>query len=122
MSVIEAPSVHSTQYDHRQGSADVGAVPARRQFLLVGDSEGNLSQWFMVRDDKTNSPPDSGKNFSASRRAVEQIVSEERRKGFFVAGSQGVVSGYYSTANRLLVEAPLDTSGVSGWPSRLNIN
>jgi len=70
--------------------------------LLIGDSEGRISQWFPVRDKNNNSVLTKIREFHAQSAAIVGIASEERRKGFVAMDSSGKVGIYHSTAHRTL--------------------
>ncbi len=76
--------------------------------LLAGDSEGTISQWFLVRDDGKNKLTKI-RQFRLSDNPVTMIIPEHRRKGFLAADSKGHVGVFYTTAHRsLLVEKVSD--------------
>lgn len=86
--------------------------------LIAGSSEGDLSQWFMVRDDDNQYLLKRIRGFdSLSDAAVEVIVPEYGRRGFLVADSQGQVGVYYSTSGRQLISTTMAAS-----PSALAIS
>jgi len=74
--------------------------------VLVGDSRGAITQWFMVRnggDWKLH----AARTFELGTAPVEHIVPEQRRKGFLAADVSGRVGLFYTTANRTLLTEPL---------------
>ncbi|USE36984.1 hypothetical protein [Endozoicomonas sp. SCSIO W0465] len=75
--------------------------------LLVGDSEGNITQWFMVRDDAGSLSLKNIRSFSLGSDPVDKIVPEHRRKGFLAADVTGQVGLFYTTANRSLLVEPM---------------
>ncbi|WP_422467972.1 ABC transporter permease subunit [Endozoicomonas sp. ALC013] len=74
--------------------------------LLVGDSEGNIAQWFMVREDGRLNLHNI-RSFSLGSDPIDKIVPEHRRKGFLASDVKGQVGLYYTTANRSLLVEPL---------------
>ncbi|WP_257282934.1 ABC transporter permease subunit [Endozoicomonas sp. SESOKO1] len=74
--------------------------------LLVGDSEGTIAQWFMVRDDGSQGLRNI-RAFSLGNHPVDKIVPEHRRKGFLAADVNGQVGLFYTTANRSLLVEPI---------------
>ncbi|VAW62101.1 Phosphate transport system permease protein PstC (TC 3.A.1.7.1) [hydrothermal vent metagenome] len=75
--------------------------------LLVGLNTGEVQQWMPVKEKK------SGRNtkvltfiraFHESLQPVSFIASEQRRKGFAVADTQGMITLYYSTSQRVLAQ------------------
>jgi phosphate transport system permease protein len=76
--------------------------------LIIGDSQGQVSQWFMVRDKQNNFALKKIRSFDNKHTAsVSQMTSEQRRKGFLVVDQTGELSIYNSTANRRLLTKPL---------------
>jgi len=79
--------------------------------LLVGNSEGKVSQWFPVRNEKNEQPLTHIRDFTSQNASIIQISTEQRRKGFVAADSEGKIGIYNSTAHRtLLVEKISDVS------------
>lgn len=72
--------------------------------LLVGDSQGVISQWFMVRDDENVYELARVREFDHGSSAIVSIAPEERRKGFGVIDADGMLSIYNTTANRKLLD------------------
>jgi len=71
--------------------------------LLIGDSEGRISQWFLVRDENNNNVLTKIREFHEQKAPIIGIASEERRKGFVAVDSAGQVGVYHSTAHRTLI-------------------
>ena len=88
---IESPFRHS-QVDLTEGSETVTEL----QFLLggisllVGDSGGTISQWFMVREDGSRTLKKI-RSFRLGSEAIERIIPEHRRKGFVAIDTSGFV-------------------------------
>jgi phosphate transport system permease protein len=79
--------------------------------LLVGNSEGKVSQWFPVRNEKNEKPLTHIRDFTSQKSPITHISTEQRRKGFVAADSEGNIGIYNSTAHRtLLVEKISDVS------------
>ncbi|KEI69817.1 ABC transporter permease subunit [Endozoicomonas elysicola] len=104
---IDRPYIHETLNLTTQG-VDVteltfllGGVS-----LLVGDSEGNIAQWFMVREDGSLNLKRI-RSFSLGNDPVDKIVPEHRRKGFLASDINGQVGLFYTTANRSLLVEPM---------------
>jgi phosphate transport system permease protein len=72
--------------------------------VLIGDSQGSVSQWSMVRDEKNNSAMQKLRAFKVSNNAIVAINPEARRKGFITADDQGQVGIYYTTSERELIK------------------
>jgi phosphate transport system permease protein len=72
--------------------------------LLIGDSNGLVSQWSMVRN-KLNRPElQKIRSFKVSDKAVVAIQPEQRRKGFVTIDADGIMGIYSSTAERELIK------------------
>ncbi|WP_299735139.1 ABC transporter permease subunit [uncultured Endozoicomonas sp.] len=79
--------------------------------LLVGDAEGTIAQWFMVRENGELGLRKI-RSFELSDSAVDKIVPEHRRKGFLASDVNGQVGLFYTTANRSLLVEPLAKSRI----------
>jgi len=87
--------------------------------LMVGMDNGEVQQWMSVRKD-------GGRvltfirNFHESKQAVSYIATEQQRKGFAVADTEGDITLYYSTSQRTL--ATINTANTSieqmAWSAR----
>ncbi|PTU73100.1 ABC transporter permease subunit [Pseudomonas mangrovi] len=71
--------------------------------IMVGDAEGGIRQWFMVRDGDGKSTFQPVRAFSLGTSAITQIIPEERRKGFIALNEQGELGVFHSTAHRTLL-------------------
>ena len=71
--------------------------------LLVGDSQGRISQWFLVRDENNNQVLKKVREFYHQQTGIVALVSEERRKGFISADSGGYIGIYHTTAYRAIL-------------------
>ncbi len=112
ISNIDRPYIHATLNLTAQG-VDVTelAFLLGGVSLLVGDSEGNIVQWFMVRQDGSQNLKNI-RSFSLSNDPVDKIVPEHRRKGFLASDVNGQVGLFYTTANRSLMVEPLSTGRI----------
>lgn len=87
--------------------------------LLVGLQNGEVQQWMLVRvedgDELTYI-----RNFHEELISVENIETEQRRKGFAVADRQGGITLYYSTSQRTLAHINTASSRISemAWSAR----
>ncbi|MBF8778584.1 ABC transporter permease subunit [Pseudomonas fulva] len=89
--------------------------------LILGDSKGGLSQWFMARDPDGEQRFKQIRTFQLGKAAVVQIDAEERRKGFIALDSEGKLGVFHSTAHRtLLVEPVAEAGGVLALSPRAN--
>ena len=69
--------------------------------LMIGDSQGNIHQWFQVRgEDGFLLKPI--RQFTLADSAILTIIPEARRKGFIASDVKGNVGIFYSTSERLL--------------------
>ena len=71
--------------------------------LLIGDSDGVVSQWFQVRGED-GFRLQKIRDFKLSDNPISQIIIEQRRKGFIAADDQGKVGIFYTTSQRKLEE------------------
>lgn len=72
--------------------------------LMVGDSQGNLSAWFLVRDSTSTVGWRLTKirEMAPQGSAITAIVPSARGKGFIAGDMQGGLTLQYSTSDRLL--------------------
>jgi phosphate transport system permease protein len=72
--------------------------------LLVSESNGLVSQWFMVRDEQNNYSLQRIRDFAFkqdghTQQSITSLAIEHRRKGFVVANQSGHISLFNSTAH-----------------------
>lgn len=89
---------------------DEGATVSAMGYLLgtvsviVGGSDGSVTQWMLVRDDETNerylAPV---RSFKGHDGPVVRIRPEYSRKGFVTAGEDGRVGIHFSTSGRTML-------------------
>ena len=84
--------------------------------LLVGDSGGTVSQWFLVRRDGRFGI-EKVRDFDVGGR-VTALSPEQRRKNFVTANEQGYVGIYNTTAHRQVAYEQL----ASGVPARIAVS
>jgi phosphate transport system permease protein len=70
--------------------------------LVVGSSKGELSQWFLVRDQHNNFDLKQIRDFEQHPGAITQIESEYSRKGFMAIDDKGHLGIHYGTSARTL--------------------
>jgi len=75
--------------------------------LMIGAENGEVSQWFMARNSNEEWRLQNVRQFEMNKGAVQFIATEQRRKGFYVAGENGQVAIYHSTAHRNLLNEKL---------------
>ncbi len=81
--------------------------------LLLGDSTGTISQWFMVRDDDNRYRLTPVRELSLGETAITAIRPEQRRKGFVAADASGQVGFFNATAERLAYRERLHEEGIT---------
>jgi len=67
--------------------------------LLVGNSKGEVAQWFPVKKDNTSQLTQI-RTFKTQQDAISDIETEQRRKGFVAATRSGQFTIYNATAQR----------------------
>lgn len=83
--------------------------------LLVGDKKGQLSQWFLVRDDQNEWALKKIRSFEHDGTPVALMLPEHRRKGFLMFDEKGQLNIYSTTAHRtMLSEQVLDKAPLNG--------
>lgn len=78
--------------------------------LMVGDSSGLVSQWSIVRDANNRPAMQMIRSFKVSDKAIVEIKSEQRRKGFLTVDNAGNIGIYHSTSEKELVKEQIGTS------------
>ena len=68
--------------------------------LLVGDSSGQIAQWFPVRDDDNNYTLERIRAFNRQQAPITAIAPEHTRKGFAALDASGRLGLYHTTAHR----------------------
>jgi phosphate transport system permease protein len=87
--------------------------------LMVGDSNGSVGQWFMVRSNDGQPELKNVRNFQLADQPITQILPEERRKGFLALDSAGTLGIFHSTAHReLLTEQVAEGAAVAAMSPR----
>ena len=77
--------------------------------LLIGDSNGSLSQWFPVQKE-TGLELSHIRDFDSQHSSITDIVTEQRRKGFAAIDDKGQLAFYHSTAHRTLIHEAISES------------
>jgi len=80
--------------------------------LLIGDSGGAVTQWFVVTEDG-NSRLEPVRRFQQADSAIMQIEPEARRKGFAVLDAAGNLGLFHSTAERRLLYQKLENGSAN---------
>ena len=98
-------------------TADVTAVVALQGnvSLMVGDSSGELAQWFLVRDSSGGSDRfnlQKIRSIKLGDAAITALAPEARRKGVVAGDANGNVSYYYTSSNRLILKESAGTAPI----------
>ena len=80
--------------------------------LIVGTDKGNLSQWFLVRDEKNLYTLTHVRDFKPMPGKVITLVPEYFRKGFVAGDNRGTVGLYYATSQKLLWREPVGSGEI----------
>ncbi len=104
------------RYRLLQGNAEVTNVTPLLGgiSLMVGDSRGGISQWFMVRDADGGVELRNVRSFALGDSPIRQILPEERRKGFVALDEAGTLGIFHSTAHRTLLDESIADGPVKG--------
>lgn len=96
---------------------DVTAVTALlgNVSLIIGDSRGQVSQWFQVRKETAD-----GEEFKLTKirgiklgdAPITALTGEPGRKGFVAGDKKGVMSYYYTTSQRLIGQEQVSTTPI----------
>ncbi len=91
----------------------VGAVS-----IVFGTEQGNLSQWFLVRDEQNQYRLEEVRQFNSHGAAITSIAPEYTRKGFVAVDAAGQLGIHYATSARTLFldsvsEQPLQQVAIS---------
>lgn len=76
--------------------------------LLIGDSQGAISQWSLVRDSKNNYNLQRLRSIKHSDTAIVAIQPEDRRRGFYALDAKGEVGIFFTTSERKLAQWSLE--------------
>ncbi|SEP88053.1 phosphate transport system permease protein [Ectothiorhodospira magna] len=72
--------------------------------IIVGGSDGSVSQWFLVRDDRNQHHLTRVREFQSHAAPITVITPELARKGFYVGDASGVLGIHYATSHRTLLK------------------
>ena len=78
-----------------------------QQSLLVGDSQGQISQFFMVRDDQNQQQLTKIRTLKLGDAPIKLLEAEQRRKGFVAIDNTGRVGIFNTTAEKTAIDQPL---------------
>jgi phosphate transport system permease protein len=91
--VFDAPGISVTALNWLLGAVSV----------IVGGSDGSVSQWFLVRDDDNVRHLTRIREFQSHPAPVTRIMPEYARKGFVTADRAGNIALHFSTSHRSLL-------------------
>ena len=80
--------------------------------LLVGDSSGTITQWFMARDDKNHLSLRPVRNFQLNGAPITSLEIEHRRKGFIAADTQGYIGFFNTTAETNVINKQVSDGAI----------
>ena len=76
--------------------------------ILVGDSSGQIAQWFPVRDQDNNYTLEQIRTFNKQTAPITAIAPEPTRKGFVAVDESGGLGIYHTTAQRTVLLEQID--------------
>ncbi|NOQ76417.1 MAG: ABC transporter permease subunit [Methylococcaceae bacterium] len=82
--------------------------------ILVGRSDGQIDQWFPVRDKDNNYTLHNVRRFHDQSSPIIAIAPEYARKGFIALDARGQFGIYHTTAERTLLIEPLVETAQAG--------
>lgn len=80
--------------------------------LIIGDDQGLLSQWFLVRDKRNQWSLQKVREFETAANGISVIAMEHRRKGFAVVDANGKLALYNTTANRKVLHSTIASQSI----------
>lgn len=120
LTVIDIVDKSGPVIKHKHNATGHGVEITSMEFLngdisvLIGDSEGVLSQWSIVRDKDNHFSLQKLRSFKVGAAAIVTINPEQRRKGLLVTDANGVIGIYHTTAERELIkEKAVDANPVA---------
>lgn len=75
--------------------------------LLAGDSSGQISQWFRLRDEHNEYRLQPVRQFKLADAPITLISVEHRRKGFYAVDANNELGIFYTTSQRRLLDEKL---------------
>ncbi len=76
--------------------------------ILIGDSSGQIAQWFPVRDEDNNYTLQKIRSFNKQKSPITAIAPEFSRKGFVAIDESGEMGIYHTTAHRTVLLKQID--------------
>ncbi|PLW83505.1 phosphate ABC transporter permease [Kineobactrum sediminis] len=92
--------------------------------IIMGTQNGDLSQWFLVRDESNNYSLTRIREFNSHGAAITAIAPEYNRKGFVAGDASGQLGVHYGTSARTLyldqfIDQPVAQVAISPLNGRL---
>lgn len=81
--------------------------------IIVGRSDGTISQYFVVRDDDNINRLKRIRDFEPHPSAVTAFTSEYYRKGFYTADASGNLAGHYPASHRTVFMQNISDSPIT---------
>lgn len=78
-----------------------------QQSLLIGDSQGQITQYFMVRDEHNQQQLTKIRTLKLADAPIKVLEAEQRRKGFVAVDDRGRVGLFNTTAEKKAIDQPL---------------
>ena len=116
------PKLYQNLKPDLQGAQITKAIPLQGEIsLLVGDSKGVISQWFLVRDQASVEDKFSLqkiRQFQLGSAPITALAPEAKRKGFVAGDAQGKIGYFYTTSGRTIgvqqaASSPINALSVS---------
>ncbi|MEC8011579.1 MAG: ABC transporter permease subunit [Pseudomonadota bacterium] len=96
------PKFHSTAlFDHKMTST---SMLLGNKSILVGDADGGISQWSLVRDEENNFELARLRRLEHNNAPIIAIKPEDRRRGFYAVDANGKAGVFFTTSERKLAE------------------
>lgn len=78
-----------------------------QQSLLIGDNQGQISQWFMVRNEHNQQRLTHIRTLKLGDAPIDFLEAEQRRKGFVAIDTTGRVGIFNTTAEKKAIDLQL---------------
>ena len=81
--------------------------------VMVGDDQGTVAQWFVVRQE--GQPPrfEKIRSFYSETSSIDNLIVEHRRKGFVTVNEKNQLDVYYATSGRQLLSESMGDSKIT---------
>ncbi len=109
LSIFDLSDKQQPNLDQRLPSVTEGAEITAMKLLtggislMIGSSDGRISQWFPVRDESGKFVFTHIRDFEAQTAPITALAPEFNRKGFLATDSSGKLAIYHATAHRTLL-------------------